>query len=481
MGEYGSFAQRVGLVGITNFLVILSGFFLIPILTKTLPIEEYGIWAQITVTIGLIPSIVMLGLPYAMIRVLAEKKKKEDVREGFYSIFVVVLVTSATTSFLLFLSSKSIASILFDGNVTVAKILSLIIFMECLNSLSFDFFRAVLQIKMYSVLLLVQTYLNLALVAYFILSGYGIIGAVIGVLITKCFTFLIMASFIISKIGIKIPKFENMRSYLAFGLPIVPGNLSSWVVNSSDRYLIGILMGTTFVGYYSPGYALGNMIHMFMAPLGLILPAVLSKYYDDGRKTEVKMVLKYSLKYFLLFAIPSTFGLSLLSKPMLVILSTPKIASEGYLITPFVAVSAVFFGSFVIINHILVLEKKTKIMGSMYILAALLNFGLNLILIPYMGIVGAAVTTMMAYLSISIAGSRYCFKYFRFDIDYYFILKSIFASTVMSLVILRWDPEGLPSVLFTVGICTVVYATVLLLLKGMTREELVFFKSLFRI
>ena len=64
MSEYRLFAQRIGLIGITNLLVNLSGVILLPILTKTLPIEEYGIWTQITVTIGLIPSIVMLGLPY---------------------------------------------------------------------------------------------------------------------------------------------------------------------------------------------------------------------------------------------------------------------------------------------------------------------------------------------------------------------------------------------------------------------------------
>ena len=44
MTEYKLFAQRVGLVGIVNLLVSLSGIIMLPILTKTLPIEEYGIW-----------------------------------------------------------------------------------------------------------------------------------------------------------------------------------------------------------------------------------------------------------------------------------------------------------------------------------------------------------------------------------------------------------------------------------------------------
>ena len=480
MSEHRVFAQRVGLIGITNLLIALSGIFLLPILTKTLPIEEYGIWVQFMVTIGLIPSIIMFGLPYTMVRFLAGMEKIENIREGFYSIAFVVLVTSTVASFLFFLSSKPIATTLFDGNITIVRILSLVIFIKCINDVLLDFFRAFQRIKKFSIFTIMQTFLDFVLVAYFILSGYGIVFAAIGMLITRCFIFLIMARLIVSEIGVMVPKFTNIRDYLAFGLPTVPGNLSSWVVNSSDRYVIGVLLGTAFVGYYSPGYALGSVIQMLVAPLGIILPAILSKYYDENKIDEAKMVLKFSLKYFLLLAIPSSFGLSLLSKPLLTILSTPEIASEGYLITPFVAISAVFFGASVVVTHIIVLEKKTTITGSIYILAAVLNFGLNLVFIPYMGIIGAAVTTLVAYLSIFVAGTYYSFKYLKFDIDLHFILKSIFASIVMSLVILRWNPEGLPNVLATVGVCAFVYAAVLLLLKGMTREELVFFKDLFR-
>jgi len=480
MSEYKHFAQRIGLVGVTNFLVGLSGIFLLPILTKTLPIEEYGIWAQIMVTIGLIPSIVMFGLPYTMVRFLAGTKKKEDIQEGFYSIAFIILVASAIASVLLFVSSKSIASILFYDNHTIVKMLSLVVFIECLNSVAFNFFRTVQQIKKYSLFVFIQTYLQLILVAYFVLSSYGIVGATIGILITRIFLFLVMASLIVSEIGVKVPKFTNMRNYLAFGLPTVPGNLSSWVVNSSDRYVIGVLLGTAFVGYYSPGYTLGSVILMFVAPLGLILPAILSKYYDENKMDEAKMVLKYSLKYFLLLAIPSAFGLSLLSKQMLMILSTPEIASEGYLITPFVAISAVFLGASVIVIHIIILEKKTTISGSIYILAAILNLGLNLVFIPHLGIIGAAISTLVAYLSILVIGTYYSFKYLKFDIDFQFVLKSIFASIVMSSVILKWNPEGMPNVLAAVGVCAFVYAAVLLLLKGMTREELIFFKNVFR-
>ena len=481
MSKYILFAQRIGLIGLTNLLVGLSSIFLLPILTRTLSIEEYGIWAQIMVTIGLIPSMVMLGLPYTMVRYLSSAKKREDIQEGFYSIALVVLITSIISSLILFEYSKSIAAMLFDDNQIIAKVLSIIIFIECLNVLSLNFFRTFQKITKYSIFIFLQTYLTLILVAYFVLSGHGIVGAAKGILITRIFLFCVMAPFIVSEIGIKVPKFKNLRTYLSFGLPTVPGNLSSWMVNSSDRYIIGMLLGTAFVGYYSPGYALGNIIQMFVAPLALILPAILSNYYDDSGMDETKTVLRYSLKYFLLFAIPSTFGLSLLSKPLLIILSTPEIASEGYLITPFVATSAVFFGASIVILQIIILEKKTKITGSIYIVSSIINLGLNLILIPHIGIIGAAIATLVAYLFIFLSITYYSFRYLKFDIGSSFISKSIFASIMMSLVILRWKPMGLQSVIATIGVCAIVYGAVLLLLKGMTREEITFFRNVFRI
>jgi O-antigen/teichoic acid export membrane protein len=481
MNEHKLFTQRIGLIGITQLLVGLSGIILLPILTKNIPIEEYGIWVQISVTIGLIHAVVMLGLPYTMVRFLAAAKKREEIQEGFYSIAFIVLFTSAIASLLLFLFSKPIAASLFDNNITIARILPLIVFIACLNGLLLNFFRTFQQIKRYSMFLFIQTFLNVALVAYFVLSGYGIFGAVMGLLISSFFVFLIMTFLIVSEIGIKIPKFTHIREYLAFGIPTVPLNFSSWVVNSSDRYVIGIFLSTAFVGYYSPGYTLGSMINMFFAPLGFMLPAVLSKYYDENSMNEVKTVLRYALKYFLALAIPSAFGLSLLSKTILTILSTPEIASQGYLITPFVAASMLLLGAYGVIMNIIVLEKKTKIVGTIWIMAAILNLGLNIVFVPYIGILGAAITTLVAFALAFILTSYYSFKYFKFDFDLGFIVKSVFASVVMSLIIIKWNPEGMLNVLIVIGVCAVVYAAILLLLKGVKKEEIKFFKELFKI
>lgn len=481
MNSYKLFAQRIGLIGLTNLVIGLSAIILLPILTKNVTVEEYGIWAQLVVTIGIVPIVAMLGLPYTMVRFLPSLKDSDVIQETFYSIFFLVLFTSAIASLLIYIFSTSIAFNLFDNNVIIVKILALIVFIECLNSLFYNYFRATQQIKKYSVLMFVQTSLFILLVSFFVLSGRGILGATIGLLIKSGVMFLIMTFFIISEVGFKNPRFRNIKEYLNFGLPTVPGNLSTWVVNSSDRYVIGIFLGTAAVGYYSPGYSLGSVVGMFVAPLSFMLPAVLSKHYDENNLGEVRKILSYSLKYFLALAIPSTFGLSLLSRPLLTILSTQEIASQGYIIAPFVAISSLFFGVYVIISQLIVLEKKTKITGKIWILSAILNIGLNFILIPYMGIIGAAFTTLVAFLLSFTYTSYYSSKILKFDMNFNFIIKSIVASTLMSLIIIKFDPTDLLDVLFTVGVCAITYFVILLFMSGFEKKEIDFFKSLVKI
>lgn len=480
MAEYKLIIQRVGLVGLTNVLLSLSSIILLPILTKNMPVEDYGIWAQVSVTVGMFPAVFMLGLPYTMARFLPSFRDKDEIREIFYSIFFLVCVASLFASSILYLISGKLAVLLFNSNITVVKILSIIVFFECINGLFLGYFRARQQIKKHSVLVFGQTLLNFSFVIFFVLFGEGIVGAVFGVLLRSFFVSLAAFLVIFSQIGFKVPSFCHLKEYLTFGLPTIPGNLSSWVVNSSDRYVISMLLGTAAVGFYSPGYSLGNLVRMFVAPLSFMLPVVLSKYYDEQDTNTVKTILSYSLKYFLAFSIPSVVGLSLLSKPILSVLSTPEIASQGYLITPFVALSALFSGTYSIITQIIVMEKKTKVIGTMWIFSATLNLGLNFLFIPFMGILGAAFTTVIAFMLNLIFTSSYSFRKFKFDMNIGFIFKSIVASLFMLPIIFLIAPADLMDIVLTVILCALTYFAILGGLKGFGRGEIQFFKESFK-
>ena len=452
-------------------LVYLSNIILLPILTRNLVIADYGAFALILVTLGLLPPLAALGLQSSLVRFGAAAKDKRDIRELFYSMGFIVLVVSLTLSGLFLLFVPQIAASLFQNNLTTALLLIPNILIACLTVYVLQYFVTFQQIKRYTYLNLFNAYLETALVAYFVLSGYGLEGAVIALLIEQLVVFSITMYLIVAEIGFVIPKFTHVRQYLNFGLPLVPGSISSWIVNSSDRYLIAFFLGAAAVGYYSPGYTAGTTISVISAPLAMLLPAVLSRHYDENSIADVRTIMTYSLKYYIGIALPCVFAISVLSKPILLLLTTQQIATNGYLVTPFVAAGTALFGVYAVLVQIIALKKKTAIMGTIWILCAALNFGLNLVLIPYLGLIGAALTTFLAFLLAFVLTTIYSFRYFKFDVNGGFIVKSVCGSSIIAVFLLLWNPSGLLSIVLSIALAAAIYLTILLALRGFTIQE----------
>ena len=220
------------------------------------------------------------------------------------------------------------------------------------------------------------------------------------------------------------------------------------------------------------------MLSLVAAPLATLLPPVLSKNYDDNNIADVRTILTYSLKYYAGIALPCVFALSVLSKPLLLVLTTQQIAANGYLVTPFVAAGTALIGVYSILVTIIALKKKTAVISTIWILCAALNFGLNLALIPYLGLVGAALTTFLAFLLAFVLTTHYSLRQFKFDVNAGFIVKSVFGSSIMALFLLVWNPSGLLSILLSIVLAAVIYLTILLVLRGFTIREI---KLIYRI
>lgn len=478
MNEHKLFISRLGIVGLTNILVAISTLIFLPILTQNLTINEYGLWVQINTIIALIPNLATLGLPFTIVRFLPSETNRKIIQENFYCVFFIVLIFSLISVLSLILLAKPIAELLFEGYVDLVYITSFVILIVCLNTVLMNYFRAFQQMKLYSIFVILQTYISLIIISYVVLMGFGVLQATIGLLITNLVIFLIIIYLIISEIGFIFPKFIKAKKFLSFGVPTIPSNLSYWAVDLVDRVLIGIILGNTFVGIYNPAYTLGNVINFFLAPFSILLPAILPKYYEKKEKEKLTYYLEYSIKMFIFAAIPSVFGLSILSKPILTFLSTPEIASQGYFITPFVAISAFLWGLYGIIVNIIFLEEKTKVIGFMWILAAFVNVIFNILLLPFFGILGAAVATLISYFLVFIITIKYSFKFMKLNLDFVFILKSVFSSTIFSLIILFLYPNGILNVLIMIILSSIIYLGIMILIKGIKMEEIQFMRNI---
>lgn len=477
MDEYVQFIKRIGIVGIANILISLSGLIFIPIITKNFSTSDYGVWAQVNTLIALVPNVVNLGLPYTMVRFLAAEKDKNMIRQSFYSMMALVLASTLVMVAIFLIFSYQIANALFDGSMQIMLIVTVISFLACLNLMLLSYFRTFQQISYYSAFLVAQTYIGVGLSIILTLMKYPIEIVVLGLLSGYLIVFIAMAMLIIRQLGFTA-KLKSLKEELKFAIPTVPNNVSSWVVDSSDKFVIGIFLGSAAVGCYSPGYALGSILLMFLTPFAVLLPAVLPEYFETGDMDKVNTFLIYSMKYYLLITIPAAVGMSLLSKPLLYILTTTVIADNGYMITPLVALGAIFMGIYGIVNNIIILEKKTTILGYIWISVAILNIVLNIFAVPILGIYGAGLATLVCYFFAFAVTLIYSKKYARLPFDFKSIAKILISSIIMGIFVSFANPSGIINILIVIAVAIVIYFAVLFVLKGINKKEIDLIKSM---
>lgn len=477
MDEYIQFIKRIGIVGIANILISLSGLIFIPIITKNFSTSDYGVWAQVNTLIALVPNIVNLGLPYTMVRFLAAEKDKTIIKQSFYSMMMLVLASTIIMILFFLVFSHQIADALFDGSMQIMLIVTVISFLACLNLMLLSYFRTFQQIAYYSAFLVLQTYIGVGVSIVLTLMNYPIETVVLGLLSGYLIVFIAMAFLIIRELGFTT-KFKSLKEELKFAIPTVPNNVSSWVVDSSDKFVIGIFLGSAAVGCYSPGYALGSILLMFLTPFAVLLPAVLPEYFEAGDMDKVDTFLSYSMKYYLLITIPAAIGMSLLSKPLLYILTTTVIADNGFMITPLVALGAIFMGIYGIVNNIIILEKKTSILGYIWISVAILNIVLNIVAVPFLGIYGAGLATLVCYFFAFLVTLIYSKKYARLPFDYKSIAKILIASIIMGIFVKFANPSGIFNILIVIVVAVVIYFVLLFLFKGIDKKEIDLIKSM---
>lgn len=181
---------------------------------------------------------------------------------------------------------------------------------------------------------------------------------------------------------------------LRFGLPLVPTGIAYWVIAYSDRYFIIQILGISAAGIYGVAsrVALGGQLVMYAFEAAW-WPFAYARAREPGHRGEFARI-------FRVFTVGMIFLATLLgvfARELLLVLSTGAFVM-AYQYVGVLALALVVHGAYGIISIGIQLSGRTKHMAWTSGLAALVNVALNILLIPRMGIVGAAVATLTAYL-----------------------------------------------------------------------------------
>lgn len=236
-----------------------------------------------------------------------------------------------------------------------------------------------------------------------------------------------------------------------------------------DSTMLGFLQGDIAVGKYTAAVKVNKMVINLITSLGIVLIPRLSYYIEQGQEKKVKLLIEKAYNCVFLLSIPASIGLYVLSNEIMLLFSGKEFSSATFtmkLLTPLLII--IPFSA--VTNHqIFVPMKKEKIILKSTIFGAVTNFVGNLLLIPYWKENGAAVSTVLAEMAVSIT----CFYYIRRYFDMKQIFRNYYQYWVASITVLgvtmifnHFNINYIIRMIFIIIFSAISYSTVLLLQKN---------------
>jgi len=380
------------------------GFFLLPIFTRYLSPTEYGIMNYTnSITIFLF-AFTVLSLNTYLLRYIFDYEKEEDRKKLIGNVFLFITIINFVMlgiELILFPKIISVFNIkvnfhpyfllaLINNFLNVFSVVPLIIYRYKGKAINFVVVNATMAF--------IQVIFSLILVIHF---NMGVLGRYYGSLITNVIFFVVYI-IIIYKNAILNLNLPQIKKGLIFSLPLVPGTFLYIIINVSDRIILERYVPLAVLGIYSVSYTLGIVLQIFAYSSYLAYePIVFSKIgKSDFSQTIIKI-----RRYYLYVIFCLSFLYALFSKEILYLMASPNFSS-GYKIIPIIILSTIFLSENYLFGTILIGIKKTKISLILNLIGAVINVIVNLLLIPIIGMYGAAISTLTSYLIM------FCFYYF---------------------------------------------------------------------
>lgn len=486
MNSYRKLIRDNLMVTIGHIIIYAKGIILLPILIKSIGASSYGGYVLLMTGMGFISGVSTLGVGFEFKRFMPSTEETIEKRNLFYPQFFFQLISAFVVSLFLIISSNFIKTTVLKGEVIFSMYLvAFILIAYVLYSVSTDFFRYTRRMNYFTIATTTQSYLMILFMAIAIYFFHK--KALNFLLLAYLFPLILIATPLLVKIckeiGFKLVGFSigNIVKDIRLGFPLVLSYVADFILSGSDRYVIAILISTTAVGYYSPAYTLGSLIILFPKVFGVVLPPLLSRATDTGRENEVKSLVNYSIKLFLLIAIPFIVGSYVLSKPLLELLTNKEVANAAYLATPIIATGILFYGLNLILSNILFVRLKTKVMFGITALSAVLNLILNILLIYiFRDILVAAVTTLVSYFVSFIVLNAKIKKYLEVDYNLRVVLKCLLSSVLMVIPLYYIKLNigtDIAALLLSIFISVMAYIALLFAFRTFNTKELSFVRN----
>lgn len=407
------------IISIGKICTSMITFLLLPLYTGILSTEEYGIVDLLNTLMSLLLPLIGLQIEKGVFRELIEVRQNKDAKQQIITTSFLSLILQCLLSIPLF-----IASSLFVRNDYQYFLLINVLAYITVSFLQ-QVARGLDEMTKYATGSFVNAIgtiaFNVLFLVVFKLGAYGmLLGTFCGFLVTIFYYFYAIRFF--SYIHPKKFQKTTLKIIFYYSIPLIPNALAWWIFSASDRVIVSSLLGLDANGILAASLKFSTIITTIYTIFDTSWIESISLAINDSdvkdyfnRITNIVIKLFTSLGLGIIAFIPFIF-------PILI----NNNFSEAYYLIPITIISAIFNTVQGLVAVIYAAKRNTKSIAQTSLVAALANIVLHLSLIHIIGIYASVISTLVAFLILSIYRIRDASKkYFQIIIDKKFVILTL--------------------------------------------------------
>jgi O-antigen/teichoic acid export membrane protein len=420
------------------------GFISLPIFTRVFSVADYGLIDFAGKILLLLTALSKMGLQNSALRFFDQKAFASDPQSSrrYYStMFLGGILTSVIVAILFRAVSETFVRSRIDAPLAgLFGFVSLLVVLRAMQSMLWSFLRIEERTKAYNVSIVAMKVATIVTVCLFLpwcgrsARTYFLGATAAELAIVAGLSWLVFPRGILNPSQFQPALF---RAGLAFGGPLILYELSSIVLDVGDRVLVRHYLGAGPLGLYSVAYGLSAQVNeLLIVPLNLaIFPIYMRLWTLEGREATVRF-LSVSLDLFLLVAAAIGALAAVTARDGLILLASAKYAGAERLI-PLIVVGLLIYTAHIFLCAGLLIHRKTGTMAGVLLCSAAVNITLNCVLLPRLGLVGAAIATVVSYAFCVLLLASVSFRFLPLNIRFRALSKYLFVAAVIAVLVSR--------------------------------------------
>ena len=430
MKELSKLANQTFIYGLSSIIGRLLNYLLVPLYTRCFSPSEYGVVTEIYAYVAFFTIILTYGMETAFFRFSLKEKNNKNV---FSTTLISIIFSSTVFVFLMLLNSQQIASLIgYSNNQEYVVWFSIILALDSISAIIFARLRKKNQAVKFALVRIINIAVNIICNIYFILiKGFGIEYIFISNLISSGVMLMCLFPETI-RISWKF-NFSLWKKMLKYSSPLLIAGLAGVINETLDRALLKQLLPNSKTALYELGlyggfYKLAMIVTLFVQTFRY---AAEPFFFAQSNNKSSKKVYATIMEYFVMF-MSVVFLLITTYYEFFVNFLGPNFHDDrGFFVVSILLLANIFLGIYYNLSIWYKLTDKTYFGALFSLVGAVITIVMNLILIPKIGFMGSAITTLACYVVMTIISYFLSKKHYSIPYD----LKRLFLYLMLMLIL----------------------------------------------